>query len=116
MKARIALAEVTQLHDARGPRPEDAVGVGDFWYEPGVWTLPLSPTARVLYVGLCSYLGHGQINRKDLRATLKDRTDEDIAQALLELVRRGLLAAAPKNTIGGTLPGYGVRSVGEFET
>jgi hypothetical protein len=110
------LPEVTLLFDARGARPANAVGIGEFWYDPGIWTLPLSPISKVLYAGLCSFVGHGQINRKDLRATLKDRTDEYITQALLELVRHGLLAAAPKKTIGGTLPGYGVRSVGEFET
>ena len=110
------LPEVTLLFDARGARPADAVGIGEFWYDPGVWTLPLSPASKVLYAGLCSFVGHGQINRQDLRATLKDRTDEDTTRALLELLRQGLLAPAPKKTIGGTMPGYEIRSVGEFET
>ncbi len=107
MKARIALAEVTQLHDARGPRPVNAVGVGDFWYESGVWALPLSPAARVIYVGLCSFLGHGQINRKDLRNILKEHTDEEIAGALAELVRHNIVEPDPG--------GYAVRSVRRFE-
>jgi len=61
MKVKTVLPEVTLLYDARGPRPENATGVGDFWYQPEVWTLPLSPTAKVLYAGLCSFLGRGQI-------------------------------------------------------
>jgi hypothetical protein len=40
--------EVTLLRDARGARTENAVGVGDFWYEPEVWSLPLSLASRVL--------------------------------------------------------------------
>ncbi len=101
------LPEVTFLRDARGDRPPNAVGAGDFWYEPEVWTLPtLSPAARVLYAGLCSFLGPGEINRKDLRNTLKGSTDAEIAAAFDELVRHNLLGAAPK--------GYIVRPVGEF--
>lgn len=114
MKTGDLLPEVTLLTDARGERPENAVGVGDLWYEPEVWTLPLSPAPKVLYAGLCSFLGHGQINRKDLRATLKDRTDEEIAGALEALVRRGLLVPADRATSGGVLPGYEVRSVKEL--
>jgi hypothetical protein len=41
MKVKTILPEVTLLYDARTPRLENAVGVGDFWYEPEVWTLPL---------------------------------------------------------------------------
>ncbi len=115
MKVDTVLPEVTLLYDARGPRPENAVGVGDFWYEPEVWSLPLSPAAKVLYAGLCSFLGHGQINRKDLRGTLKERTDEEIATALGHLVRHKLLVPAGRITNSGTLSGYEVQSVKEFE-
>jgi hypothetical protein len=107
------LPEVTLLHDARGGRPENAAGIGDFWYEPEVWSLPLSPAARVLYAGLCSFLGHGEINRKDLRNTLKRCSDAEIAGALEELVRRNLLATSPISE--DNLASYTVRSVKEFE-
>jgi hypothetical protein len=107
------LPEVTLLHDARPARPENAVGVGDFWYEPEVWSLPLSPAARVLYAGLCSFLGHGEINRKDLRNTLKSCSDAEIAGALEELVRHNLLAIAPISK--DNLASYTVRSVRGFE-
>lgn len=109
------LPEVTILSDARGPRPENAVGVGGFWYEPEVWDLPVDPAAKVLYAGLCSYLAHGQINRKDLRATLASSTDEEIAVALEELVNHSLLKAGERATRSGTLPGYEIRSVKVFE-
>lgn len=102
------LPEVTFLHDARGDRPPNAVGAGDFWYEPEVWALPdLSPAARVLYAGLCSFLGPGEINRHDLRNTLKGSSDAEIAAAFDELVRYNLLGVAPK--------GYTIRPVEEFE-
>jgi hypothetical protein len=107
------LPEVTLLHDARGERPESAVGIGGFWYEPEVWSLPLSPAARVLYAGLCSFLGHGEINRKDLRNTLKSCSDAEIAEAFDGLVRHNLLAPEPIS--GGDLARYTVRSVKEFE-
>jgi hypothetical protein len=109
-----ALPEVTFLRDARAERPENAVGVGDFWYEPEIWTLPLSPASRVLYATLCSYLGHGEINRRDLRGALKDLGDEEIADALEELLRHGLLEPDPRKVSGGTVPGYEVRSVRDF--
>ncbi len=109
------LPEVTVLSDARGTRPENAVGIGGFWYEPEVWSLPVGPAAKVLYAGLCSYLGHGQIHRKDLREALKESTDEEIAGALEELVRRNLLVPGERSTRGGILPGYEVRSVKAFE-
>ena len=110
------LPEVTLLHDARGERPEKAVGVGEFWYEPEVWALRLSPAPKVLYAGLCSYLRHGQINRKDLRTTLKSCTDEEIAGAIEELTRHGLLVPVSEATNSSSiLPGYHVRSVKEFE-
>ena len=99
------LPEVTKLRDARGERPENAAGIGGFWYEPEVWTLPISPAARVLYAGLCSYLPPGEINRKDLRGTLKDHPDDAIADALDELVSHELLCPLP----GGPYPAYEVR-------
>jgi hypothetical protein len=108
----VRLPEVTLLRDARPSRPEDAVGVGDFWYEPEVWHLPLSPASRVLYAGLCSYLGHGEINRKDLCNTLKDCSDEEIGQALDELIRHNLLV--PESASRQDIVSYTVRSVKEF--
>jgi hypothetical protein len=97
---------VTWLRDLRPERPENAVGAGAFWYEPEVWELPLSPAARVLYAALCSFLGHGEINRQDLRGALKGSSDEEIAAALEELVQHSLLEPTPD--------GYAVRSVREF--
>lgn len=114
MKAETVLPEVTLLHDARGMRPENAVGVGEFWYEPEVWTLPLSPAAKVLYAGLCSFLEHGQINRKDLRGTLKDCTGEEIAAAHEDLVRDGLLVPSPESST--IIPRYDVCSTKAFES
>jgi len=105
------LPEVLRLQDVRGPRPPNAVGIGTFWHEPEVWTLPISPAARVLYAGLCSYLGHHEINRKDLRGILKVNTDEEIAAALEELVGYELLVSADHRS----LPGYEVRSVRIFD-
>jgi hypothetical protein len=61
----------------------------------------------VLYAGLCSFLGHKEINRQDLRNTLKGHPDRDITRALEELVRHDLLVP---NAAGG----YEVRSVGKF--
>ena len=107
MRTEADLPEVIRLRDARGERPESAAGIGGFWYEPEVWTLPLSPDARVLYAGLCSFLGHKEINRRDLRNTLKGHPDGEIAQALEELVRHDLLV--PDDALG-----YEVRPVGEF--
>ena len=101
------LPEVLRLQDVRGPRPPNAVGIGTFWHEPEVWTLPISPAARVLYAGLCSYLGHHEINRKDLRNTLKGSSDTEIAAALAELVDHGLLKSSGKDA----KPGYELRSV-----
>lgn len=95
MEASSGLPEVIRLRDARGERPENAAGVGAFWYEPEIWALPLSPAARVLYAGLCSFLAHGEINRRDLRGTLKDHPDEAIAAALRELQQGGLLRPLP---------------------
>jgi hypothetical protein len=117
MKAqrRTSLPEVTLLFDARSARPENAAGVGEFWYEPEIWTLPLSPASKVLYAGLCSFLGHGQINGRDLRNTLKNCTDEEITRALEELVYHGLMVPADKVTNSGAVPGYSVRSVKKLE-
>ncbi len=99
------LPEVIRLRDARGERPDNAAGIGAFWYEPEIWTLPLSPAARVLYAGLCSFLAHGEINRRDLRNTLKDHPDEAISAALEELQQGGLLRPLP-----GGPASYEVRS------
>ena len=55
MKTEETLPEVILLHGARGGRPENTAGAGEFWYEPEVWSLPLAP--KVLYAGLCSFLG-----------------------------------------------------------
>ncbi|CAN5607586.1 hypothetical protein BH24ACT22_BH24ACT22_11600 [soil metagenome] len=102
------LPEVTFLKDGRGERPENAVGAGEFWYEPEVWALPeLSPAARVLYTGLCSFLGPGEINHHDLRNTLKASTDGEISEAFDELIHHKLLEP--------TRRGFTVRSVTEFE-
>lgn len=106
MKPAPTLPEVVRLRDARGERPQNAAGIGLFWYEPEVWALPISPSARVLYAGLCSFLAQGEINRKDLRGTLKDHPDEAIAEAINELLGSGLLVAVA----GGGLPAYEVRS------
>ena len=100
---------MVRLRDARGERPENAAGIGLFWYEPEVWALPISPSARVLYAGLCSYLAQGEINRKDLRGTLKDHPDAAIAEALEELVGNGLLC--PVSEAAGAA--YEIRSARE---
>ena len=71
-----------------------------------MWALPLSPAARVLYAGLCAHLGHHEIDRRDLRTTLKGSSDEEIAEAFAELGRHGLLVQARR--------GYEIRSVSEF--
>lgn len=97
------LPEVIYLTDKRGERPENAAGAGDFWYDPAVWALPLSPAAKVLYASLCSFIGHGEIHRHDLRATLKDSSDSEIAATVEELVGNDLLSPTPR--------GYEVRSV-----
>jgi hypothetical protein len=36
VKARAILPEVTLLYDARGTRPENAVGIEEFWYDSEV--------------------------------------------------------------------------------
>lgn len=105
------LPEVTLLFDARGERPENAVGIGEFWYEPEIWTLPLSLAPKVLYASLCSFLKHGEIHRKDLHATLENNSDGEIAEAVTTLVRHGLLVPYT----GASLPGFSVRSLKNFE-
>jgi hypothetical protein len=107
------LPEVTLLYDSRGGRPQNAVGVGEFWYEPEVWSLTLSPTARVLYASLCSFLRHGEINRQDLRNALKSCSDAEILGTFEELVHHNLLA--PKAPSKDSLASYALRSVQEFE-
>jgi len=107
------LPEVTLLQDARPSRPENAVGIGDFWYEPGVWSLPLSPAARVLYAGLCSFLGQGEINRQDLRNTLANCSDAEILAAFEELARHNLIAQGQIKRHG--LACYAVHSIETFE-
>jgi hypothetical protein len=103
------LPEVIRLVDARGPRPDGAVGAGGFWYDPGVWNLPISPAARVLYVSLCSFLGRGEADRHDLRAALKDSSDRELSTTLGELVDHGLLSSL--TPVRGDRPGYEVRPV-----
>jgi hypothetical protein len=76
-----------------------------------VWALPISPAARVLYAGLCSFLAPGEINRKDLRNTLRDHPDGAIAEAIDELVGGGLLVPVS----GGSQPAYEVRPARGFE-
>ncbi len=101
------LREVIGLRDAREKRPETAASIEEFWYEPEIWSLTVSPASRVLYVGLCSFLGRGEINRKDLRNILKGSTDEEIIEALTDLIRHNILDC--------DLDGYVVRSVRHFK-
>ncbi len=115
MRIEGRLPEVTLLFDARGKRPENAASVGDFWYEPEIWALPLPPAPKILYAGLCSFLGHGQINHKDLRNILEGVPDREIARTVDDLVFHNLLTPAPESTSVGILMGYAVRSVKEFE-
>jgi hypothetical protein len=77
------------------------------------WSLLLSLTARVLYAGLCSFLGHGEVNRKDLRNALKNCSDAEVISAFAELVHRNLLA--PKPVSRGGLASYAVSSVQGLE-
>ena len=107
------LPEVIRLHDARGERPPNAVGVEEFWYEPEIWSLPLSPAPRVLYATLCSFLGRGEINRKDLRNALKDCSDAEILGSLGDLVRHNLLTQEPSPK--DALAVYAVRSIRDLE-
>jgi hypothetical protein len=104
------LPEVIRLQDARGSRTEDAAGIGEFWYDPRVWSLPLSPTARVLYTTLCSYLAHREIHRHDLRAALKDHADGEISAAIEDLVHHALLRRTAVSS-GAEPPTYEVLPV-----
>jgi hypothetical protein len=61
-------------------------------------------------------LGHGQINRKDLRGTLKNSTDEEIVAAHEDLVHHGLLVPADEIMGCGVLSGYRVRSMREVKS
>ena len=102
------LPEIITLRDARPSRPDNAVGIGEFWYEPEVWALPgLSPESRVLYTTLCSCLRRGEINHHDLRDALKTSSDNEIAAALEELTLYDLLSP-----ISG---GYAVNPIEEFK-
>ena len=114
-RQRSVLPEVTLLSDARGGRPENAVVVGDLWYQPEIWSLPLSPAPKVLYAGLCSFLGHREINRKDLRNILKSCTEEEIAATLQALVSHRLLVPTQKVTSSSILPIYEVKSIEKFD-
>ena len=98
----------------RGEHPDNAAGIGEFWYEPEVWSLPISLRPRPL-CGPVLLLGHREINRKDLRNTLKGSANAEIlAQAFEELVRRNLLRPTSQRP-GGILPEYAVQSVSECE-
>ena len=105
------LPEITPLGDARSARPADAVGIGEFWYEPGIWEAPVSPAARVLYAGLCSFVPNGKINRRDLRNTLEGSPDAEISQALDELVEAGLLRREQLKRGNSFYTGYVVEPV-----
>lgn len=75
MKTEETLPEAILLHAARGGRPENTAGAGNSGASRRSSRSPSPPAPKVLYAGLCSFLGYGQINRKNLRNTLKDRTD-----------------------------------------
>ncbi|MDN5697572.1 MAG: hypothetical protein L0G70_06290 [Rubrobacter sp.] len=106
------LPEVTPLKDARSGRPPDAIGIGEFWYEPAIWEAPVSPAARVLYAGLCSFAPNGKINRRDLRNTLEGSPDAEISQAFDELVEAGLLRRDQLKLGNSFYTGYVVQAVG----
>lgn len=106
-----SLPEVTPIGDARPVRPADAVGIGEFWYEPGIWGAPVSPAARVLYAGMCSFVPNGKINRRDLRNTLT-LPDAEIRAAFDELVEAGLLQSARLKRGNTVYQGYVVNPVG----
>ncbi|WP_047866084.1 hypothetical protein [Rubrobacter aplysinae] len=105
------LPEVTPLEDARPERPADAVGIGEFWYEPAIWEAPVSPAARVLYAGLCSFVPNGKINRRDLRNTLEGTPDPEIQATLDELVQESLLQSAQLRRGHAFYGGYVVNPV-----
>lgn len=111
MDGESTLPEVTPLEDARSGRPDDAVGIGEFWYESAIWSSPVSPAARVLYAGLCSFVPNGKINRRDLRNTLEGSPDAEISRALGELVESGLLRREQLKRGNGLYTGYVVLAV-----
>ncbi len=104
------LQEVTLLCDARGTSAERGGDRGVLVRAGEAWSHPLSPTARVLYASLCSFLGHGEINRQDLRNALKSCSDAEILRTFEELVHHNLLT--PK---APSRDSYALRSVQEFE-
>ena len=106
-----SLPEVTPLEDARHERPADAVGIGAFWYDPGIWEAPVSPAACVLYAGLCSFVPNGKINRRDLRNTLEGSPDPEIRATLDELVEANLLKDAQLRLGHAFYGGYVVNPV-----
>lgn len=110
-ESRTVLQEVTPLEEARPSRPQSAVGIGEFWYDPGIWTAPVSPAARVLYAGLCSFVPNGKINRRDLRNTLEGTPDDEISAALDELSAAGLLRVKPLKLGNSVYTGYAVLPV-----
>ena len=113
MKVKTVLPEVTLLYDARGRRTLSAWATSGTSRRSG--TPPL-PRREGSLAGLCSFLGHGQINRKDLRGTLKNSTDEEIVAAHEDLVHHGLLVPADEVMGCGVLSGYRVRSMREVKS
>jgi hypothetical protein len=105
------LPEVTPLEDARPERPADAVGIGAFWYDPRIWEAQVSPAARVLYAGLCSFAPNGKINRRDLRNTLEGTPDPEIQSTLDELVEANLLQSAQLRRGHTSYEGYILNAV-----
>jgi hypothetical protein len=92
------LPEVTLLYDGRGDR-RLLVRAG------GLVPPPL------LYAGLSSFLGHGEINRKDVRNVLKGRPDREILGTFKALVHHNLLRPTSKECVAS----YAVLSVRDFE-
>ena len=105
------LPEVTLLRDARPSRPENSVGIGDFWYEPEVWSLPLSPPRVSSTRASAPTSDTARSTAATSRNTLKDCSDEEVAAALQELVRHSLLVPEPKENLAS----YAVLSVTHFD-
>ena len=106
------LPEITPLEDARPTRPANAVGIGEFWYDPQIWEVSIiSPAARVLYAGLCSFVPNGKINRRDLRNTLEGTPEPEIQSTLDELVGANLLQSAQLRRGHAFYGGYVVNPV-----
>ena len=104
------LPEATLLYDARGVSAERGRHRGVL-VRAEIWSLLVSPAARILYAGRCSFLGHGEINGTDFRNALKNCSNVEVPNAFEELVHRNLLA--PKPAFGDSLASYAVRSVQE---